>query len=599
MANLWIDDASFTTDAFQSDISALWHLPSSSNQETLHQRLLTLLDTTPPQKWTYAIFWQLSSDTLGWGDGYYKGDESKGHTPASDPNWLLEQDHRKKILRELNSLISAPDSVSEEAAMDEDVTVTDTEWFYLISMTHSFVNNSGLPGQARVGSSPVWVVGEGLSCSSCERARQSRVFGIQTMVCVPARNGVVELGSTDLILRSEDLLRRVRSLFHFDDVDWPLTVPLTGQDETEYDDQLAMLFSEPVLAFEMMDSGNGVASSLHLAAAAAGFSDVDPVVENSNATGNVDVIITEMNLVQGQSFVGYGMDGNVVKEDLNWVRPKSGENLNFGEMVKSSCDVVPDDVARFVASDGNKRKKSGEGMLSFAHAAGLEPKPGLMKCNGFEAEMEHSDYEGSVKEAESSRVVELEKKPKKRGRKPANGRAEALNHVEAERQRRERLNQKFYALRAVVPNVSKMDKASLLGDAISYINVLTSKLVALETDLKGLRFEVESLKSEKTQLSSPTSSIVSQEDTTGLKDLVLDVKIMGCDAMVRVQSSMKHHPAALLMTTLQDLNLELQHASVSVVDDLMIQQATIKLTSPCYTREQLKLALTAKFSFTG
>jgi transcription factor MYC2 len=48
------------------------------------------------------------------------------------------------------------------------------------------------------------------------------------------------------------------------------------------------------------------------------------------------------------------------------------------------------------------------------------------------------------------------KLPRKRGRKPANNREEPLNHVEAERQRREKLNQRFYALRAVVPNVSKV-----------------------------------------------------------------------------------------------------------------------------------------------
>lgn len=53
-------------------------------------------------------------------------------------------------------------------------------------------------------------------------------------------------------------------------------------------------------------------------------------------------------------------------------------------------------------------------------------------------------------------VVEAPKLPRKRGRKPANDREEPLNHVQAERQRREKLNKRFYALRAVVPNVSKV-----------------------------------------------------------------------------------------------------------------------------------------------
>ncbi|CAN1331289.1 Transcription factor MYC2, partial [Linum perenne] len=66
-----------------------------------------------------------------------------------------------------------------------------------------------------------------------------------------------------------------------------------------------------------------------------------------------------------------------------------------------------------------------------------------------------------------------------------NGREEPLNHVEAERQRRGKLNQRFHALRAVVPNVSKMDKSSILGDAISYIKELRSKLQSRESNPLG------------------------------------------------------------------------------------------------------------------
>ncbi|CAK9133714.1 unnamed protein product [Ilex paraguariensis] len=46
----------------------------------------------------------------------------------------------------------------------------------------------------------------------------------------------------------------------------------------------------------------------------------------------------------------------------------------------------------------------------------------------------------------------------------------------------EKLNQWFYALKAVVPNISKMDKAYLPGDAIAYITDLQTKIRILEAE---------------------------------------------------------------------------------------------------------------------
>ena len=75
----------------------------------------------------------------------------------------------------------------------------------------------------------------------------------------------------------------------------------------------------------------------------------------------------------------------------------------------------------------------------------------------------------------------------------------------------------------------------------------------------------------------------------------VDVKIIGWDAMIQIHCSKKKHPAATrLMAALKDLDLDVHHASVSVVNDLMIQQATVKMGSRFYTQEQLRLALLTK-----
>eukprot|EP01018_Ginkgo_biloba_P010649 Gb_04728 [translate_table: standard] len=181
------------------------------NQEILQQRLQILVETDAIT-WTYAIFWQVSYDAigtvlLGWGDGYYKGPRDpeeeerlkrRSHMTVSP----AERELRKKVLRDLHALISGNDepTLQESSNTSLDEEVTDAEWFYLVSMMQSFVSGYGVPGLALSSGAPVWLMGpERLQGSNCDRAKQAQELGIQSMVCVPVRGGVVEFGSRDLI----------------------------------------------------------------------------------------------------------------------------------------------------------------------------------------------------------------------------------------------------------------------------------------------------------------------------------------------------------------------------------------------------------------
>ncbi|CAA7014627.1 unnamed protein product [Microthlaspi erraticum] len=189
-----------------------------------------------------------------------------------------------------------------------------------------------------------------------------------------------------------------------------------------------------------------------------------------------------------------------------------------------------------------------------------------------------------------SKTAPEDKRKKKRGRKPANGRDEPLNHVEAERLRRENLNQRFYALRAVVPKVSKMDKASLLGDAISYINELKLKAESSESEKNAIQIQLNELREEIAGRNGGENAPKMGSTAE------IDVKIMGCDAVVRVESSKRNHPGARLMNALKNLEVEVNHASISVMNELMIQQATVKMGLRIYTEEQLRAMLTSEIN---
>ncbi|KAL5217450.1 hypothetical protein ABZP36_018134 [Zizania latifolia] len=74
-------------------------------------------------------------------------------------------------------------------------------------------------------------------------------------------------------------------------------------------------------------------------------------------------------------------------------------------------------------------------------------------------------------------------------------------HIMAERKRREKLSQRFIALSKIVPGLKKMDKASVLGDAIKYVKQLQEQMKGLEEEARRRPVEAAVLV-KKSQLSA-------------------------------------------------------------------------------------------------
>ncbi|CAA6669882.1 unnamed protein product [Spirodela intermedia] len=156
---------------------------------------------------------------------------------------------------------------------------------------------------------------------------------------------------------------------------------------------------------------------------------------------------------------------------------------------------------------------------------------------------EHSDSEG--------------RRPKKRGRRPG-----------PPRQRREKLNHRFYALRSVVPNVSRMDKASLLADAVAYIKELRTRAAAA----------------------------VVAEGLEGGGTMEVEVRVVeGGEAMVRVTAAAegRGHPAARVTAALKELDMKVHHASMTTVKGVMVVDVVAGAPTGLLSEEALKGSLIA------
>jgi transcription factor MYC2 len=149
----------------------------------------------------------------------------------------------------------------------------------------------------------------------------------------------------------------------------------------------------------------------------------------------------------------------------------------------------------------------------------------------------------------------------------------------------------------VVPNVSKMDRASLLADAVNYIKELKRKVNELEANLQVVskKSKISSCANIYDNQSTSTSTMVNHirppPNYMSNNAVEVDVKILGSEGLIRVQSPDINYPAARLMDALRELEFPVHHLSVTRVKELVLQDVVIRFDDGLVTEEAMRAAI--------
>ncbi|XP_064963524.1 anthocyanin regulatory Lc protein-like [Musa acuminata AAA Group] len=615
-------------------------------------------------QWSYAFFWSTSTTQPGvleWCGGFYNGQikTRKMIQPIE-----LEADQmslqRSEQLRELYESLTSGDSNQQmrracDALYPEDL--TDAEWYYLTCMSFVFNIGQGLPGKAFADNQHIWL--NGAQFANCKMF--SRSLLAKTVVCIPIMDGVLELGTNDLILEDPAIIEKITSSL------WELPNPICSEQsisgrrmpENDEDhlcpnldnniDDCIGLEDQNLIADPQTQLGNGpthipfhlyapieqtepvrcrdeelhtsIREELIVGPSDGSLNDGCPTQKVEDAFG-VDGL-NDISQTQSRQFMDdefsnvlHGYLDCDVHEPLSFVNARrvvSGteggrkdNQILDGVQQRSLSRIVPLDLdgddshsAKTVAVilQNSKHVKPVSSCPKISHKSSFAiwridmnpPKPFTSMSQKLLKKLLVDKtwlHDGRLQSHQENGMQEKTCKPEGES---------GVRHVLSERRRREKLKEKFLVLRSLIPSISKVDKASVLGNTIDYLKDLERRVLELESCQEPAELEIaESRKhpdvAERSSENYRNKEIVNGEKSLAKKRKVCDVDrsnaehlwILTKDGPIEVNVTMKDKEVLVeihcpwreslvfeIVESISNLQLDLLSVQSSTVDGML------------------------------
>ncbi|KAF9687823.1 hypothetical protein SADUNF_Sadunf02G0133200 [Salix dunnii] len=523
-------------------------------QEKLRKQLAIAVRSV---QWSYAIFWSLSARQQGvleWGDGYYNGDIKTRKVQTTE----LKADkiglQRSEQLQELYKSLLGSDAGqqakrSSPALSPEDL--SDEEWYYLVCMSFVFNPGEGLPGRALANKQTIWLCNAQYADSKvfsrsllaktrstihilsntdvlsfCSNITWLVTSILQTVVCFPYLEGVIELGVTELVTEDPSLIQHIKaSLLDFSK---PVCSEKSSSSAHNGDDDKDPMSTK--ISHEVVDS-------FALENMYTPTEDIEHEQEGiNNLHGNVREDFKrsfpddcsdgcEYNHQTEDSFMLEGLNGGV-SQVQSWhfmddeLSDDARDSMNSSECI-SEAVVKQGEAVLFskgkngtrlhlqALQEGNHTKLSSFDLGSDDDLHYRRTVRVILKSSSQSIDnlcFRSGDYKSSFSSWKKGAVDGLKSRVQQNMLKKVlfavpliygghslrynkeNGGTDCLKKLESCETRKGnyksdelRENDKFLELRSMVPSFSEIDKASILCDTINYLKQLESRVAELES----------------------------------------------------------------------------------------------------------------------